>query len=264
MNGLPYYKAYPRDFIEGTVGMSFELKGAYRLVLDLIYMQGGQLPDDARYIAGLLGCSVRAWRKYREQLLSEGKIYADAGVISNFRADKELETVRTLQENQSKNRSRPNKNKDLPSPKKHQTPTIQNQSQNQQLQPRKAETAQASQTDEPTPRDRYLAALGLDHSGLTGHGSARLGTETDMATARRWTAPESDGGLGLTVEECTRVIAELRQRMSSPPRRFSYFDGAMADLAAAKAAPAHRARDGPKSPQSPHSNTDWFRKIAKG
>ena len=57
MNGLPYYKAYPRDFIEGTVGMSFELKAAYRLVLDLVYMQGGDLPDNSRYIAGLLGCS---------------------------------------------------------------------------------------------------------------------------------------------------------------------------------------------------------------
>ncbi|MBC8717497.1 hypothetical protein [Ochrobactrum sp. Marseille-Q0166] len=42
-------KPYPRDFIEGTIGMSFELKAAYRLVLDLIYMQGGNLPDDARY-----------------------------------------------------------------------------------------------------------------------------------------------------------------------------------------------------------------------
>ncbi|MFK5283859.1 DUF1376 domain-containing protein, partial [Lacticaseibacillus paracasei] len=56
MNGLPYYKAYPRDFIEGTIGMPFELKGAYRLLLDLIYMQGGRLPDDAKYISGLLGC----------------------------------------------------------------------------------------------------------------------------------------------------------------------------------------------------------------
>lgn len=44
MNGLPYYKAYPRDFIEGTVGMSFELKGAYRLVLDLIYLRSGNCP----------------------------------------------------------------------------------------------------------------------------------------------------------------------------------------------------------------------------
>jgi uncharacterized protein YdaU (DUF1376 family) len=114
MNGLPYYKAYPRDFIEGTIGMPFELKGAYRLVLDLIYMQGGKLPDDARYIAGLLGCSVRAWKGYREALLSAGKLYADRGIISNFRADKELEILGSFQDKQRQNRAAASKNNDLP------------------------------------------------------------------------------------------------------------------------------------------------------
>lgn len=81
MNGLPYYKAYPRDFIEGTVGMAFEVKGAYRIVLDLIYMRGGDLPDDQRYIAGVLGCSVRAWKGYRERLIEAGKIVVVDGNI---------------------------------------------------------------------------------------------------------------------------------------------------------------------------------------
>lgn len=116
MNGLPYYKAYPRDFIEGTIGMRFELKAAYRMTLDLIYMQGGKLPDDARYVSGLLGCSVRAWKKYREELLSLGKIQAENGVISNFRADKELETLAKLQDKQRENASGPSKNNNLQKP----------------------------------------------------------------------------------------------------------------------------------------------------
>lgn len=116
MNGLPYYKAYPRDFIEGTIGMSFELKCAYRVVLDLIYMQSGKLPDDARYISGLLGCSIRKWNSIRSELISRGKIQASNGFISNYRADKELETLRKLSAKQSENRSRPNKNKKLKSP----------------------------------------------------------------------------------------------------------------------------------------------------
>lgn len=123
MNGLPYYKAYPRDFIEGTIGMSFELKGAYRLVLDLIYMQGGALPDDERYISGLLGCSVRRWKGYREELISMGKIESVDGAIRNFRADKELETSRKLQDKQRENRSRPNKINDLPKPPSDHTDT---------------------------------------------------------------------------------------------------------------------------------------------
>lgn len=116
MNGLPYYKAYPRDFIEGTVGMSFELKGAYRLVLDLIYMQGGNLPDDERYISGLLGCTIRKWKSLRSELVARGKIQVNGEFLTNERAVSELETLRKLTDKQSENRSKPNKNKEIKSP----------------------------------------------------------------------------------------------------------------------------------------------------
>ncbi len=121
MNGLPYYKAYPRDFIEGTIGMPFELKAAYRLVLDLIYMQGGELPDDPRYISGLLGCSVRAWNRHRFALIEGGKIHSENGIISNLRADKELESLRKVQVKQAENASGPNKNNDLEKPRLNHT-----------------------------------------------------------------------------------------------------------------------------------------------
>ena len=113
MNGLPYYKAYPRDFIEGTIGMSFELKGAYRLVLDLIYMQGGNLPDDARYISGLLGCSIRKWKSLRDDLIAAEKLQVSGEFLMNKRAEKELETLSKLQETKRENRSAASKNKDL-------------------------------------------------------------------------------------------------------------------------------------------------------
>lgn len=122
-NGLPYYKAYPRDFIEGTVGMDFELKGAYRLVLDLIYMQGGDLPDDAGYISGLLGMTKRRWNKVRIQLIEMGKIQVNGEFLTNYRAVFELETLRKLQDKNAENRSRPNKNNNLASrPLNHTEP----------------------------------------------------------------------------------------------------------------------------------------------
>ena len=113
MNGLPYYKSYPRDFIEGTIGMDFELKAAYRLVLDLIYMQGGNLPDDARYISGLLGCTMKKWKSLRTALIAAGKLYVSGEFLGNNRADKELETLSKFQENQREKASKPRKNKDL-------------------------------------------------------------------------------------------------------------------------------------------------------
>lgn len=113
MNGLPYYKSYPRDFIEGTIGMDFELKAAYRLVLDLIYMQGGKLPDDARYISGLLGCTMKKWNGLRAALIEAGKLYVSGEFLGNYRADKELETLGKFQDNQREKASKPRKNKGL-------------------------------------------------------------------------------------------------------------------------------------------------------
>jgi uncharacterized protein YdaU (DUF1376 family) len=114
MNGLPYYKAYPRDFIEGTVGMPFELKGAYRIVLDLIYMHGGDLPDNANYIAGVLGCTVRQWGFHRKRLLEMGKLIVRGAFIASSRADQELSATRSYQDKQRFNGSQPKKTNVLP------------------------------------------------------------------------------------------------------------------------------------------------------
>jgi uncharacterized protein YdaU (DUF1376 family) len=113
MNGLPYYKAYPRDFFEGTVGMDFEAKAAYRLVLDLIYMHGGRLVDDARFIAGHLGCSVKKWNALRQAILATGKLVVTDGYLGNYRADKELDSLKSFQTKQRENGSQPKKNKNL-------------------------------------------------------------------------------------------------------------------------------------------------------
>jgi uncharacterized protein YdaU (DUF1376 family) len=116
MNGLPYYRRYPRDFIEGTIGMPFETKAAYGLLLDLIYMQDGSLPDDAGYISGLLGCSVRKWNSLRSELIRLGKISADLGIISNFRARAELERTRSFLDKQAENGAKPRKIKAIEKP----------------------------------------------------------------------------------------------------------------------------------------------------
>jgi uncharacterized protein YdaU (DUF1376 family) len=121
MNGLPYYKAYPRDFVEGTIGMPFEIKCAYRVVIDLIYMQGGRLPDDARYISGHLGCTIRKWKIIRNELVSLGKLNVIDGFLANYRADNELEILRKLQEKQAENGRAPRKIKGLQKPRLNHT-----------------------------------------------------------------------------------------------------------------------------------------------
>lgn len=91
MSARPWYRRFPSNFISGTLGLTLEEKGAYSIVLDLIYDRGGPIPDEARFIAGVCNCSVRKWNAIREKLLLLGKITITDGMISNFRAEKEIE-----------------------------------------------------------------------------------------------------------------------------------------------------------------------------
>lgn len=118
---LPYYKRFPRDFFEGTIGMSLEEKGAYGLVLDLIYKTDGRLADDPRYLAGMLGCSVRKWNSIKDRLVSLGKLHIENDIISNSRADYLLIERRTYQDKQRENRTKPNKNSQLEKPPSNHT-----------------------------------------------------------------------------------------------------------------------------------------------
>lgn len=101
-----WYPRYPADFIDGTLGLSLEEKGAYAIVLDLIYDRRGAVADDPRYLAGVCGCSIRKWRQVRARLIETGKLVTRGDRLSNERAEFELEisskTTRKLAESGSK------------------------------------------------------------------------------------------------------------------------------------------------------------------
>lgn len=85
-----WYKRCGADFIHGTMMLTLEEKGAYSLCLDLIYDRGGPIPDDARWLSGVCGVSIRKWNAIRQRLLDLGKLSAGHGMLSNARADLEL------------------------------------------------------------------------------------------------------------------------------------------------------------------------------
>jgi len=88
---LPWYRRFPDNFIAGTVGMTLEEKGAYSLLLDLMYVRSGPVPDEPRYIAGVCNCSVRKWNAIRQRLIDLGKIQVVDGYLTNHRAAEEIE-----------------------------------------------------------------------------------------------------------------------------------------------------------------------------
>jgi len=119
-----WYKRCGADFIHGTMMLTLEEKGAYSLCLDLIYDRAGPIPDDARWLAGVCGVSLRKWSAIRERLISLGKLFVEGDKIFNSRAGLELVSselqARKLAESGAKggrkraeNAGQPLKNKDL-------------------------------------------------------------------------------------------------------------------------------------------------------
>ena len=88
-----WYKRYGADFLMGCMSLTLEEKGAYSCCLDLIYERAGPIPDDPRWLSGVLGCSVRRWKSIREKLLDEGKLSRCGAFLSNPRAEIELAAV---------------------------------------------------------------------------------------------------------------------------------------------------------------------------
>lgn len=93
MKGRPWYKRYAADFVHGVVGLGPDVIGAYAVVLDLIYDHGGPVRNDARWLAGILGCSSRKATSLISKLIEVGKLVASEGMLSNIRAAKEIETA---------------------------------------------------------------------------------------------------------------------------------------------------------------------------
>jgi uncharacterized protein YdaU (DUF1376 family) len=85
-----WYKRCGADFMHGTMMLTLEEKGAYSLCLDLIYDRGGPIPDDARWLSGVCGVSMRKWSALRQRLVDLGKLSAENGLLSNSRAALEL------------------------------------------------------------------------------------------------------------------------------------------------------------------------------
>ena len=85
-----WYKRSGMDFIHGTMMLTLEEKGAYSLCLDLIYDRGGPIPDDARWLAGVCGVSLRKWSALRQRLLDLGKLTTSGGMLMNVRAASEI------------------------------------------------------------------------------------------------------------------------------------------------------------------------------
>jgi len=110
------YKAFwcrwvPGDFIAGIRGMSLEEVGLYTIILNMIYDQNGPIADDVKRMARIVGERPTSLEKKLQQLVALGKIMRIDGVISNSRAEKEIENqskkIEKLLKNLSSGKEKP-------------------------------------------------------------------------------------------------------------------------------------------------------------
>lgn len=240
-----YYKRFPRDFFEGTVGMPFELKAAYGLFIDILHMHGGSVPDEPAFISGMLGVSRRKWFLLKTDLLATGKLVLDRGIWSNPRVDLELGIDRASEayqriisglsrdyrrDNPEINGSGSNEIKDLP---------VSNQNQNQNQKEEGGSSGARERASKPETaasggaglgasdpnacvaealalRPAMLEALGADpvngwHPGL----ERNLLTTEDVAEVQRW--------LGLPMITAQVILAEIRPLALKAGNKFKTF-----------------------------------------
>lgn len=112
MSGLAWYRRYPSNFLQSTTMLTVEEKGAYSVLLDMMYQNGGPIPDDPAWIARVCGCSKRKWTQVlRPRLIALGKInIREGGLLSNGRMVYEThlshERIKSAKENGLKPKSR--------------------------------------------------------------------------------------------------------------------------------------------------------------
>lgn len=87
---MHFVKFFPGDFLNGTAHMSLEMVGAYIRTLCIMYDRMGGFPADEHLGATLMRVDKRVYRRVRDQLLADGKIFIDGDTIRNVRVEKEI------------------------------------------------------------------------------------------------------------------------------------------------------------------------------
>ncbi|WP_435170787.1 YdaU family protein [Falsirhodobacter sp. 1013] len=255
---------YPGDYLADTLHLTTEQHGAYCLLLMTMWRSGASLPNDPAKLARITRVSPKRWPSVWAEIQSFFAVEGDE--ITNPRLTKEYQKAVSISQERKTAGKKGGEAKALKSNKapvaiasdllKHsQKPEPEAASQ----QTRERETAAASQQD-PTDREKLLAAMGVGPDGITGPTGAMIGRQADMVEADKWAAA------GLDLDAQCRVIREVceRQRSRQPgwmPRGFGYFSHSMADVAARRGAPLPAASVQPLSDQRAKRKA-FLRKVA--
>jgi len=168
-----WYKRYGADFVAATMALTLEQKGAYSLCLDLIYDRGGPIPDDARWLAGVCGVSLRKWTSLRAALIAAGKLNAADGKLMNDRAERMIAAANEASRGHAENGAKGGQKR-----AENLSKTVRNEAENEpehkqnndldlaRLNHTRSQSIESSSRARELPLDRLCRIMGLDQSKL--------------------------------------------------------------------------------------------------
>ncbi|RBO54672.1 hypothetical protein DSD19_04660 [Rhodovulum sp. BSW8] len=267
-HGASWYPRYPKDFVEGCIGLTAREMCVYCLALDKIYASGGQIEFDAKWIgAEIKDMGPASVRRTIEALIAKGKLdLTEDGKISNRRA---RELCRTREEVSKTNRKNGRKGgRKSAASRRAAEPDmfdIEDGEEEPAARPRQLAPAARSEPEVLPPgwgetlRDRVILAMGFrDPAAAMTAGGHMIGDRTDALVMERWKAD-----LGLSENDIVETVRDacLRWDPNDPPRSFSAFTPAMKRCARARAEPMRisPARGGEHDARAPTINDPFIR-----
>jgi len=83
MSKIPMQQWYPDSHIADTANLTLEEQGAYRLLMDHMWIKGGSIRNDDKEVARLLRISVKRWQKIKLKLADY--LVIELGIITQKR-----------------------------------------------------------------------------------------------------------------------------------------------------------------------------------
>lgn len=116
---MKFYKRDPDAAIAGMNQLTFEQRGAYNSLLDLLYSRDGDVPDDDNLVARMIGAHWREWGRLKRELIAAGKVWSEGGKLCANRVQEVLREAAETSQTQRRRvaerwqkSKKPNENKD--------------------------------------------------------------------------------------------------------------------------------------------------------
>lgn len=243
---IPYFDFYPADFMNGVRGLTPQEVGVYTMILCRIYEESGPVEYHAERLATYCGMRVSAFEKTMERLILLGKFSLSEGMLSNRRAEREIES----RSNKLKINSRAGKE----SAKKRQQKQSSNATDVQRtFNHTEADTeatlssvaSAPAQNDFDLLQSRLVSAAGEE--GIQPHGALVVGPIAEMIAA--------GVSLELDIIPTIRAVASRRTR---PAASWAYFVPAIREAYERR---VKISAELPKPREIKTGDDDWIRRL---